>query len=38
MYDIPGRDDIAKVVVTRESVIGDEQPTLVTISEGRRAS
>ena len=38
MYDIPGRDDIAKVVVTRESVIGDEQPTLVTISESRRAS
>jgi ATP-dependent Clp protease ATP-binding subunit ClpX len=38
MYDVPGRDDIAKVVVTRESVLGDEQPTLVTTSEGRRAS
>ncbi|MBT5140796.1 MAG: ATP-dependent Clp protease ATP-binding subunit ClpX [Acidimicrobiaceae bacterium] len=38
MYDVPGRDDIVKVVVTRESVIGDEQPTLVTTSEGRRAS
>jgi len=38
MYDVPGRDDIAKVVVTRESVIGDEVPTLVTTAEGRRAS
>ncbi len=38
MYDVPGRDDIAKVVVTRESVTGDEQPMLVTTAEGRRAS
>lgn len=38
MYDVPGREDIAKVIVTAESVIGDEQPTLVTTAEGRRAS
>ncbi len=38
MYDVPGRDDIAKVIVTRESVLGDDQPTIVSTSEGRRAS
>ncbi len=33
MYDIPGRDDVAKVVVTAETVQGDEGPTVLTHDE-----
>ena len=29
MYEVPSRDDIAKVVVTRESVLDGVPPTLV---------
>ena len=29
MYDVPSRSDIAKVVVTRETVLDDVAPTLV---------
>ncbi|GAA0351549.1 ATP-dependent Clp protease ATP-binding subunit ClpX [Actinoallomurus spadix] len=29
MYEVPGRDDIAKVVVTRETVLRNVNPTLV---------
>ena len=38
MYDIPGRDDVAKVVVTRESVVDDVAPEIVSIGADRRAS
>ncbi len=38
MYDIPGRNDVDKVVVTREAVIDKVDPTIITAAEGRRAS
>ena len=38
MYDIPGRDDVAKVVVTRESVIDGAAPEIVSVAADRRAS
>ena len=38
MYDIPGRDDVAKVVVTRESVIDGAAPEIVSVGADRRAS
>ncbi|MEC7968017.1 MAG: ATP-dependent Clp protease ATP-binding subunit ClpX [Actinomycetota bacterium] len=39
MYDIPGRDDVTKVVVTRESVVDDDvAPEVVTLGADRRAS
>ncbi len=38
MYDIPGRQDVEKVIVTAESVQTDAQPTIITTVEGRRAS
>ena len=38
MYDIPGRSDVDKVIVTRESVLDGVEPTIVTGAEGRRAS
>ena len=39
MYDIPGRDDVAKVVVTRECVLDDDvAPEVVTLGADRRAS
>ena len=39
MYDIPGRDDVTKVVVTRECVIDDDvAPEVVTLGADRRAS
>jgi len=28
MYDIPSRDDVTKVIITKASVIGGEQPEL----------
>ncbi|MGA9102028.1 ATP-dependent Clp protease ATP-binding subunit ClpX [Aeromicrobium sp.] len=33
MYDIPGRDDVAKVVVTAETVQGAEGPTVLSHDE-----
>jgi ATP-dependent Clp protease ATP-binding subunit ClpX len=33
MYDIPGRDDVAKVVVTAETVHGSEGPTVLSHDE-----
>ncbi|MEM8708340.1 MAG: ATP-dependent Clp protease ATP-binding subunit ClpX, partial [Actinomycetota bacterium] len=39
MYDIPGRDDVAKVVVTRECVVDETvAPEVVTVGADRRAS
>ena len=38
MYQIPGRDDVEKVIVTRESVVGDVEPEIVLVGTGRRAS
>ncbi len=38
MYEIPGRSDVAKVIVTPESVLTDKLPKIVTTAEGRRAS
>jgi ATP-dependent Clp protease ATP-binding subunit ClpX len=38
MYDIPGRDDVTKVVVTRDSVLGDAIPEIITVGADRRAS
>ncbi len=29
MYEIPSRDDIAKVVITKESIISKEEPTII---------
>ena len=29
MYEVPDRTDVARVVVTREAVLGEEPPTLV---------
>ena len=33
MYDIPGRDDVARVVVTGETVRDNVLPTIVPVSE-----
>ncbi|RLV55185.1 ATP-dependent Clp protease ATP-binding subunit ClpX [Aeromicrobium phragmitis] len=33
MYDIPAREDVAKVLVTAETVLGDEEPTVLTHDE-----
>jgi ATP-dependent Clp protease ATP-binding subunit ClpX len=33
MYDIPGRDDVAKVIVTAETVQGTEGPTVLSHDE-----
>ena len=39
MYDIPGRNDVTKVVVTRECVVDDDvAPEVVTLGSDRRAS
>ena len=38
MYDIPGRDDVTKVVVTAESVLGTAIPEIITVGADRRAS
>ncbi|MGB1505457.1 MAG: ATP-dependent Clp protease ATP-binding subunit ClpX [Acidimicrobiales bacterium] len=38
MYDIPGRDDVTKVVVTSESVLGTAIPEIITVGADRRAS
>jgi ATP-dependent Clp protease ATP-binding subunit ClpX len=36
MYDIPSRDDVAKVVVTRETVKENVNPTIVPRQPPRR--
>ncbi len=37
MYDVPSRGDVAKVIVTRETVEDDVAPTLVLReAEGRK--
>ncbi|NUW38617.1 ATP-dependent Clp protease ATP-binding subunit ClpX [Nonomuraea rhodomycinica] len=36
MYEVPGRDDVARVVVTRETVLGNVNPTLVPREPGGR--
>ncbi|MFD1859119.1 ATP-dependent Clp protease ATP-binding subunit ClpX [Aeromicrobium camelliae] len=33
MYDIPAREDVAKVLVTAETVLGDAEPTVLTHDE-----
>ena len=39
MYDIPGRDDVAKVVVTNACVVDEDvAPEVVTLGADRRAS
>ena len=39
MYDIPGRDDVAKVIVTRECVVDEDvAPEVVSVGADRRAS
>ena len=37
MYEVPSRDDISKVIVTKESVEGTEQPILVSKDEEESA-
>jgi len=37
MYDLPGNDSIAEVVVTAEAVRGDQQPTIVYRSASKQA-
>ncbi|MEV0201158.1 ATP-dependent Clp protease ATP-binding subunit ClpX [Nonomuraea sp. NPDC050691] len=36
MYEVPGRDDVARVVVTRETVLGNVNPALVPRGPGGR--
>jgi ATP-dependent Clp protease ATP-binding subunit ClpX len=36
MYDIPSRDDVAKVVVTEQTVRSNVNPTIVPRSPTRR--
>ncbi|GAA2074333.1 ATP-dependent Clp protease ATP-binding subunit ClpX [Aeromicrobium halocynthiae] len=38
MYDIPSREDVAKVVVTAATVRGEEGPTVLTGEQVRKAS
>jgi ATP-dependent Clp protease ATP-binding subunit ClpX len=38
MYDLPGRDDVVKVIVDRATVIDKAEPTLITAEEDRAAS
>ena len=38
MYDIPGREDVEKVVVTADCINADAQPKLVMRSEGSKRS
>ena len=35
MFDVPSRNDVAKVIVTAEAVAGTEQPTIVTRRQQR---
>ena len=36
MYDIPSRDDISKVIVTKEMVLSKEEPLLVTTEKKKK--
>ena len=36
MYDIPSRDDISKVIVTKEMVLNKEEPLLVTTDKKKK--
>ena len=38
MYDIPGREDVEKVVVTADCINADAQPKVVTRAEGSKLS
>ncbi|MDW3218037.1 MAG: ATP-dependent Clp protease ATP-binding subunit ClpX [Acidimicrobiales bacterium] len=38
MYDLPGRDEVIKVIVDRDTVIDKAEPTLVTTEDERAAS
>ncbi|MEQ8842485.1 MAG: ATP-dependent Clp protease ATP-binding subunit ClpX [Acidimicrobiales bacterium] len=38
MYELPGRDDVIRVVVDRDTVIDGAEPTLVTADDERAAS
>ncbi|MHB9144070.1 MAG: ATP-dependent protease ATP-binding subunit ClpX [Symbiobacteriia bacterium] len=38
MFEIPSRQDISKCVVTREVVVNRDEPLLVTMDKGKRAS
>ena len=38
MYDLPGRDDVSRVIVDRDTVIDGAEPTLVTAGDERAAS
>ena len=38
MYEIPARDDVAKVIVTRDAVIDGADPEIITVGADRRAS
>ena len=38
MYDLPGRDDVAKVIVDADTVLEGAEPTLVTNKDERAAS
>ena len=38
MYELPGRDDVIKVIVDRDTVIDGAEPTLVTSEDERAAS
>jgi ATP-dependent Clp protease ATP-binding subunit ClpX len=36
MYEVPSRDDVAKVVVTKETVLDNVNPTLVPRETSKR--
>lgn len=38
MYEVPSRDDVKKVIVTKEAVEGTEQPILVSKDEEESAN
>lgn len=38
MYDLPGRDEVVKVIVDRDTIIDKAEPTLVTSEDERAAS
>ncbi|GJM37483.1 MAG: ATP-dependent Clp protease ATP-binding subunit ClpX [Acidimicrobiales bacterium] len=38
MYDLPGRDEVIKVIVDRDTIIDKTEPTLVTSEDERAAS
>lgn len=38
MFDVPSNDDVAKVIVTREAVLGDAQPLVLAATEKRESA